>query len=163
MKRTGMISVIFALLATIIVTPAGAAKTSPVMDTRRAVATYAVPTIGSASRTGGAACLPCPTFEISKKERWVKVGVHDDASPAPVAFDIRQRSSDGDCCEIVAGPFCGSTGKRPIQSTPSSGRPPVRITPGLDVLVFVYASGDVACPGAVGTTGSVTAVFSNAP
>jgi hypothetical protein len=78
--------------------------------------------------------------------------VGDNASPDQVAFGIRQARADGSCCDKVAGPFCGTTGKRPV-----------RITPGRDVFVFVFAFGDVACPSAVGTSGTITAVFSNLP
>lgn len=152
MKRTGMVCSLFALLAATVVSPADAARSNSNKPTRRAVVTYDNPTLGSASGTGGAACLPCPSFDISKAERWVKMEVHDEASPAPVAFGIQQRRSDGTCCTEVAGPFCGSTGKQPVE-----------LTPGLDVLAYVYTSGDVICPGGVGTTGTIRAVFSNAP
>src|SRR5687768_14021709 len=114
MKRTGMVCLLFALLAATVVTPADAAKSNPQKPARRAVIAYDNPTLGSASGTGGAACFPCPTFAISKAERWVKIEVRDDASPAPVAFDIRQRGLDGACCIKVAGPFCGSTGKQRV-------------------------------------------------
>ena len=152
MKRTGMVCVLFALLAGIAVAPADASRPDTQESTRRRVVPYDNPSVGAASGTGGAACLPCPSFAISSAERWVRMEVHDEASPAPVAFDIRQRRPDGWCCQKVAGPFCGSTGKKPVQ-----------LTPGLDVFVFVFASGDISCPGAIGTTGTVRAVLSHGP
>ena len=148
MKRTWLICLVLALLAGALVVPADAAKEDPTL-TRRAVATYDNPTLGMASGTGGAACLPCPSFAVSSKDRWVKVEVVDDASPAPVAFAIRQETVDGRCCDHVAGPFCGSTGEEPVA-----------LTRGLEVYVFVFAFGDVACPGGLATTGTVTAEFS---
>ena len=152
MKRTAMVCLLVTLVAATLLAPADASSTSAEKVTRRAVATYDVPTLGSASDTIGAACLPCPSFALSAKDQWVKMEVHDDASPAPAAFDIRQEGPDGRCCEHVAGPFCGSTGKRPVE-----------ITPGLDLYVFVFATGDIACPGAFGTSGTAEAVFSNLP
>ena len=152
MKRTWLVCLALALLAGALVAPAQAAKEKRKKTTRRVVAPYDNPTLGLASGTGGAACLPCPTFDVSAKDMWVKMVIEDDVSPAPAAFGIRQSRPDGSCCDEVAGPFCGSTGRRPV-----------RISPGLDVLVYVFASGDIACPGALGTTGIVRATFSNAP
>ena len=149
MKRTAMVCLLVTLLAATLLAPADAAKRK---ITRRVVTTYDNPTLGLASGTGGAACLPCPSFAVFAADKWVQMQVDDDVSPAQVAFDIRQSKSDGSCCEKVAGPFCGSTGNQPVG-----------ITPGHDVYVFVFASGDVTCPGAAGTSGTVTAVFSNAP
>ena len=152
MKRTWLVCLVFALLASALITPANAAKSSWEEVTRRVVVDYDNPTLGSAVGTGGAACLPCPSIAVTAKDRWVTMEVNDDLSPAPVAFGIRQAKPGGGCCVEVAGPFCGSTGKQPVE-----------ITPRLDVYVFVFAFGDVTCPGAVGTTGTVTAVFSNVP
>ena len=152
MKRTAMVCLLVMVLAATLTAPVDAAKGNAGKVTRRAVATYGNPTLGSASGTGGATCLPCPSFGVARTEAWVEVEVYDDASPAPGAFGIRQARRDGTCCIDVAGPFCGSTGTHPV-----------RITRGNKVYVFVYASGDVACPGAFGTSGSVKAVFSNVP
>ena len=152
MKRASLVCLALALLAGALVAPAHAAKEKRKKITRQVVAPYDNPTFGLASGTGGAACLPCPKFAITAKDKWVKMVVADDVSPAPAAFGIRQMRLDGTCCDEVAGPFCGSTGKRSV-----------RISPGLDLLVYVYAFGDIACPGALGTTGIVRATFSNAP
>lgn len=152
MKRTRIACLLFALVAATLATPADAAKRNEREPARRATATYDNPAFGLASGAGGAACLPCPTFTVSPRERWVKMEVHDDVSPAPVAFDIRQRRPDGSCCAEIGGPFCGSTGRQPVE-----------IRPGLDVLVFVFPSGDTACPGAFGTRGTAVAVFRSDP
>lgn len=157
MKRTGMVCLLFPLLAATLAAPADAADggskgvaPSSKRSTRRAVATYDNPTFGSASGTIGEACFPCPAFATSATDASVRMTVDDDASPAPVAFEIRQLRPDGSCCDEVAGPFCGSTGKRSV-----------KIAPGLDVLVFVFASGDVVCAGGLATSGTARAVFSN--
>ncbi|MGH2806187.1 MAG: hypothetical protein ACRDKT_02820, partial [Actinomycetota bacterium] len=128
--------------------------------TRRAEATYELPYLGSPSTGGGCFSLgvasnDCPTFLTTPKENWVRMEVEDAASPTPVAFSIFQ-SNDQDPSTlestIMGGPFCGSSGKEPV-----------RIAPGVEVGVFVYASGDFVCPGAFATSGTVKAVFSNLP
>lgn len=77
-----------------------------------------------------------------------------DASGTPTAFTIAQKSDPAASltAETMGGPFCGSSGKEPV-----------KLMPGVEVVVRVYAFGDVVCPGAFGTTGTVTAVFSNVP
>lgn len=152
MKRTGLVLLAFALLAGIVVAPADAGNRNRKKVTREAVGTYDYPTFGSASTTG--ACAPChPYFPATPQERWVAVTVEDAVSPAPVAFSIKEVSPDGGRSTIEGGgPFCGSTGDRPVQ-----------IEPGLRIFVSVYAFGDVICPGAVATTGTITATFSNVP
>lgn len=151
LKRTGVVCLLFVLVAGMLVAPADAAKRKPKKVTREAVATYRYPAVGSPSTRS--ACLPCPVFTISATERWVKMEVFDDASLAPVAFSIFQNTDNNNAVlEKVGGPFCGSSGKQPVE-----------ITPGVDVGFTVYSFGDVVCPGAVGTTGTVRAVFSNVP
>ena len=152
MKRTGVICLMFALLAGGLVAPADAAKRQPKKVTREAIGTYTHPAVGSPSAPKSA-CLPCPTFEISGSERFVTMEVYDEASLAPVAFSIFQNFDQNEFVfERVGGPFCGTTGKKPVE-----------VTPGQDVGFTVYAFGDTVCPGAVATTGTVNAVFSNVP
>src|SRR5687768_3409355 len=105
MKRASFVCLVFVLLAGALVAHADAA-TYPKKVTRKATVTYENPSLGLASGTGGAACFPCPSFEISKAERWATMEVHDAVSPAPVAFEITQETPDGSCCAYVAGPFC---------------------------------------------------------
>jgi len=153
MKRTGIVCLLFALLAVTLVAPADAAKRKRKKVTREAVATYDYPTFGSATIDNGA-CAPChPYLDTSAQERWITVTVEDAASPAPVAFSIWEVAADGSRLPVEGGgPFCGSTGGQPVE-----------IRPGFRVFVAVYALGDVVCPGGISTTGTVTAVFSNLP
>ena len=150
MKRTGMVSLAFVLVAGALVAPADAGRRAPKKVTREAVGTYDHPSPGSASTK--AVCSPCGTFQISGSERWVRMEVVDDMSQNPVAFSIYQNKDGDNFFERVGGPFCGSTGKEPVE-----------ITPGEYVGFNIYAFGDVVCPGAIATTGTVTAVFSNVP
>ena len=151
MRRRGLACLLVVLLTGALVAPADAARRKPKKVTREAVGTYRYPAVGSPSTKS--ACLPCPTFEISASERWVTMEVVDDTSLSPVAFSIFQNTDDNDAVfEKVGGPFCGSSGKQPLE-----------VTPGEDVGFIVYAFGDTLCPGAIGTSGTVRAVFSNAP
>ena len=149
-KKTGLVFLLLTLLAATLVAPADAAKRNPKKVTREALITYSHPAVGSPSTKS--ACLPCPAVEISASERWVTMEVFDDNSLSPVAFSLFQNTDDDLALEGVGGPFCGSTGKDPVE-----------VTPGEAVGITVYASGDVVCPGAVGTRGTVKAVFSNVP
>ena len=152
MRRAWIAGLLLALLAGTLVTPADAAKRKPKKVTRQAQATYGSPAPISPSTAGG--CWEvgeslCPIFPISATERWVTMEVVDDASSAPVAFSIVQEDEQ---TGIRGGPFCGSTGEDPVE-----------VTPGVEVGVMIYTSGDVVCPSAVATTGTVKAVFSNLP
>lgn len=157
-KRTGSVCLLFAVLVGMLAAPADAAKRKPKRVTREVAVTYTLPFLGSPSTGGGCFTVgpvgnDCPRFVITKRERWVTMEV-DDASGTPTAFEIRQADPDGELLTstYMGGPFCGSSG--PL---------PVRLTPGLEVIVYVYSYGDFVCPGAVATTGTVSAVFSNAP
>ncbi len=155
-KRTGAVCLLFAALVGMLAAPADAAKRKPKRVAREVAATYALPFLGGPSTPGGCFTAgplgnPCPTFGTTRIERWVTMEVQD-ASGTPTAFEIHQSDDELLSSTYVGGPFCGSSG--PV---------PVRLTPGVEVIVFVYSSGDVVCPGAVGTTGTVTAVFSNVP
>ncbi len=155
MKRTGVVGFVFVLLVGTLVAPAVAAKRKPRKVTREAVMTYDYPTFASASGPADyGVCYPChPDFPTSAHERWVTVSVEDAVGPAPVAFSIWEVAPDGYQQPVEGGgPFCGSSGEQPVE-----------IRPGYEVFVYVYASGDVVCPGGFATTGTVTAVFSNVP
>lgn len=153
MKRATLVCLAVALLAGALVAPADAGKRKPKKITREAVAKYDYPVFGPASADNGA-CLPChPYLPTFADERWVRVTVEDAVSPTPVAFYIREVDPDGNRQPVEGGgPFCGSTGDQRVE-----------IRPGYRIFVSVYALGDVVCPGAVATTGTVTAVFSNVP
>lgn len=150
-----IVSVVIAALACALAIPADAATTKPKKVTRPAEDTYGLPYLISPSFPGGGCFFPvndCPGFRTSKKEQWVTMQLKD-ASGTPTAFSIWQKVDPSDLsAKRVGGPFCGSTGDDPV-----------RITGGVPVGVSVYASGDVVCAGAVGTRGTVTAVFSNVP
>lgn len=157
MKKATLICVLLALVAGALTGPSVAAKPSRKRVTRQAEATYALPYLGTASVPAGG-CVhwagvgnPCPEFPISGAERWVTMEVHD-ATGTPTAFEIAQVTADGLNVQTttVGGPFCGSSGKEPVE-----------LTPGRRLLIRVLAAGDVVCPGGFGTSGTVTAVFSN--
>ena len=156
-KRTGILCLLFVLLAGMLVESAAAGKRRPRKVTRDAEATYALPWLGTPSTAGGCVNLgvannDCPKFTISTTERWVRMEVADETG-TPTAFRITQRRDPNSLDpETHAGPFCGSSGEEPVE-----------LVPGVDVIVHVYALGDIVCPGSFGTSGTVTAVFSNVP
>jgi hypothetical protein len=147
MKRTPVACLLVALLAGTLMGPAEAARGRV---SREAVDTYELPWPGSPSISQG--CFGddnCPSFTAAKSERWVSVEVTDD-SGTPTAFRVVQiTEGDHHPTETASRPFCGSTGE------------PVKVTRGAEVAVRVYALGDAVCPGSLGTSGTVTAVFSN--
>ena len=153
MKRTGFVCLVFVLLAGALVAPADAGNRKPKKVTREVVATYDHPVFGFVFLDNGL-CAPCRAqFETSAHERWITVAVEDAVSPAPVAFLIMEVDPDGGRHQVDGGgPFCGSTGDQPVE-----------IRPGYRIFVSVYSFGDVVCPGAVATTGTITALFSNVP
>lgn len=158
MKRAAVMCVLVGLVAGALVAPAGAANSKPKRVTRSAEATYDLPYLISPSLAGGG-CFhaggignPCPVFMLEKGEQWVTMEVHD-ASGTPAAFKIWQKKDPNDLSSsTMGGPFCGTTGNEPV-----------RLAPGVEVGVSVFAFGDVICPGGFATTGTVTAVFSNVP
>ena len=150
-KRTGVVCVLVAVLVGALIAPAAHGRTKQV--TRDASVSYELPWMGNRI-AGGCGSFndvgnPCPRLPITRSERWVTMEINDD-SGTPAGFSIHQVTPDG--TELVGGPFCGSTGDKPV-----------KLMPGRTVLVKVYATGDVLCPGAFGTSGSVEAVFSNTP
>lgn len=149
MRRTGVLVVLFALLMATFVSPAEAEKRKSKSATREAVDTYGLPWLSSPSTGEGCFGDGCVRFRISESERWVTVEVNDESS-TPTAFKITQKKDAAGRAHTVGGPFCGS-----------SGDEAVKLVPGVEVFVYVYAVGDGACPGAVGTSGTVRAVFSN--
>ncbi len=153
MKKTGVACLLFALVAGTFVAPANAAKEPSRKASREAVATYELAWPSSPST--GEGCFGddnCPTFSVSRSERWVSIDV-EDASGTPTAFKIAQiTDADDSSTETVGGPFCGSSGKQPV-----------KLTPGARIIIRVYALGDTVCPGSVGTSGRIRAVFSNLP
>lgn len=150
MRRSGVVCLLFALMVGTFVAHADAAKRKPRQVTREAAENYGMPWLSSPSTGTGCFGDGCVRFRVSESERWTTMAVSDE-SGTPTAFEITQRT-DASGTETTRGPFCGSTGERPVE-----------LVPGADVFVYVYAFGDAACPGSFGTTGTVTAVFSNLP
>ena len=150
-KRTRVVCLVFALVAGAFVAPADAGKRESKKVTREAVDTYGLPWTSTPSTGEGCFGNGCVRFRISGSERWATIEVSDE-SGTPTAFKVAQKTDRGRAAETMGGPFCGSSGEKSV-----------RLVPGAEVFVYVYGFGDVDCPGSVGTTGSVKAVFSNLP
>lgn len=151
MRRTLVVCLLFTLLAGTFMMPAEAAKRKSKRVTREAVDTYGMPWLSSPSTGNGCFGDGCVGFRISGSERWVTMQVRDQ-SGTPTAFRITQKTDSARRGQTMRGPFCGT-----------SGVEPVRLVPGVEVHVYVYALGDMGCPGSFGTSGKVRAVFSNLP
>lgn len=128
---------------------------APVRVERVAEAIYDAPAFGSAS-TGGvcaAATNSCAAIPTGADDLFVKVEVKDTTG-TPVAFTLGQDTDPATLgTETRYGIFCGTTGDTPI---------PIEAV-GVELLSFVWAFGDIVCPGGVATTGTVVATFSNMP
>lgn len=158
MKKTLSVTVMMALvLGAFVAAPADAAKKKkPKKVTRTAEATYTAPGFGTASV--GIGCSPalgsCGNFGTGGKEKYLKVTLTDQTG-TPTAFSVAQDTEPGDPTNTIEtnhGTFCGTTGDEPIV-----------LVPGAEITVFIWAWGDVACPTGFGTSGTVTAEFSNLP
>ncbi len=137
------------------VAPAEAGKKKkPKRVERVAEIQYEAPAIGTPSTVG--VCFrptnSCGDIATGSTESFVKMEI-DDASGTAVAFTLGQ-DTDPDTfgTETTYGDFCGTTGDKPIQ-----------IEPGFPLIVFPWAFGDVVCPGAFGTQGTIKATLSNLP
>lgn len=130
-------------------------KKKPQRVERTAEAVYDAPALGSAD-TGGV-CLgatnSCARIATGADDKFVRVEVKD-AAGMPVAFTLGQ-DTDPDTLgtETKYGVFCGTTGDTPIAVEAA----------GVELLSFVWAFGGSKCPGAIATTGTVVATFSNLP
>lgn len=129
-------------------------KKKPVRTERVAESAYEAPAIGAPSGVG--VCFrptnSCGDIATGGDELWVKIDI-DDASGTATAFTLGQDTDpDTPGTETTFGDFCGTTGDDLIQ-----------IEPGLPLIVFPWAFGDVVCPGAFGTQGTIKATLSNLP
>lgn len=131
-------------------------KKKPKKVTRTMEAVYQLPGFGTAS--AGVACSPalgsCGNFAIGPDEHFAKISLAD-ATGTPVSFSVAQDTEPGDATNTIEtnhGTFCGTTGDKPIN-----------ILPGYEMTIFIWAWGDVLCPTGFGTTGTITAEFSNLP
>jgi hypothetical protein len=93
----------------------------------------------------------CPQIPTATTERFVRIEIEDATGTATAFFLGQNTDPDSPALEEDYGTFCGSTGKKPIRLEALGA--PLVVVP----LVF----GDVVCPGAVGTTGTVKATLSN--
>ena len=161
MRKVLAVLVMSGLLAGAMVAPADAGRRkkkkppAPVRVERTVESVYQAPALGSPS-TGGACLRPtnsCADLATGADDQYVKISV-TDATGTPVAFSLAQDTDEATVgSEVDMGDFCGTTGDVPIK---------VQV-PGVPVLTFVWAFGDVTCPGGFATTGTVTGTFSNLP
>jgi hypothetical protein len=157
MKRTFSVVMMIALvLGAFAAGPADAKKKKPKKVTRIAEAAYTAPGFGTA--TQGVGCSPalgsCGNFATGMNEKYLKVTL-TDSSGTPTAFSVAQDTEPGDATNTIEtnhGTFCGTTGDEPI-----------KLVPGAEITVFIWAWGDAVCPTGFGTSGTVTAEFSNLP
>ena len=156
MRKSLHLLLILGLLVGAMMMPAEAAKRKPKKVTRKVEATYQAPGFGTSTASVG--CSPalgsCGNFAIGPKEKYAKITL-TDSTGTPVAFSVGQDTEPGDTTNTIEtdhGTFCGTTGKKAI-----------KILPGYEMTIFIWAWGDVVCPTGVGTTGSISAQFSNLP
>lgn len=150
MRRAIAVALALGLLTGAFVGPAEAGKKKK----RVAEVTYEAPALGSPSTIG--VCFrptnSCGDIPTAATEKFVKMEI-DDASGTAVAFTLGQDTDPETFgTETTYGDFCGTTGKKAL-----------KIKPGFPLIVFPWAFGDIVCPGAFGTTGTITATLSNLP
>ncbi|MGH2729182.1 MAG: hypothetical protein ACRDJI_01075 [Actinomycetota bacterium] len=151
MRKTTAVLLLIGAIVGSLVAPADAGKKKK--KPREAVVTYASPAIGSADATG--TCPDgCPTFGVAATERYLTLKIEDDSGLAPAAT-IGQDSDPNDNFVDRIGEVCGET------------EAAIPVVPGAQVVVWVWATprlvaGGGPCLGA-GTSGTITATFSNLP
>lgn len=159
MKKTFSVLVMIGLLVGAVALPADAGKKkkkAPQRVERVAETQYAAPAIGSS--TAGGVCPnatgSCGRSATGPDDRFVKVEITDAAPGATVPFTLGQDTDPNTLgTEVIYGDYCGTTGDAPIALDVA----------GAEVLVFVWAFGDIVCPGGFATTGTVKMTFSNLP
>lgn len=157
MKKTFSVVLMIALVAAAFAAaPAEAKKKKPKKVTRTMEVPYSAPGFGTATASVG--CSPalgsCGNFAVGTADKYLKVTLTDQTG-TPTAFSVGQDTEPGDptnSIETNHGTFCGTTGDEPI-----------KLVPGAEITVFIWAWGDATCPTGFGTTGTVTAEFSNLP
>lgn len=156
MKRILVLMMVLGLVfGSIATAEAGKKKKKPKRVERVAEAAYDAPALGVAGAGGVCphATNSCAAIPTGADDKFVKIEVKD-ATGLPVAFTLGQ-DTDPDTLgtETQYGIFCGTTGDEPIAVEAA----------GVELLSFVWAFGGAECPGAVATTGTVVATFSNLP
>ena len=157
MKRFIGVAVMIGLLAGAMAAPAEAGKKKkPKKVSRTMEVPYSAPGFGTASV--GVACSPalgsCGNIAVGPDDLYGKFTL-TDSTGTPTAFSVAQDTEPGDPTNTIEenhGTFCGTTGKTPL-----------RLVPGAEITVFIWAWGDVVCPTGFGTSGVVKAEFSNLP
>jgi hypothetical protein len=144
-----MLLMIFGLVVGSVAT--AESKRKPQRTTRTIEGSYASPAIflyGSCSASDGVGCV---SFTTGPNERFVTAEVADEHG-LPVFVLIRnEQRSPAEGAETY-GTFCGKTTE------------PIAVPPGRDLQFWVGAPFAVAgCQPGAGTTGTVTATFSNLP
>ncbi len=150
MKRFFTVLTIFSLVFGSVAT--AGPKRKPQRTTRTIEGSYAAPAIfvyGSCSDSGGVGCV---SFTTGPNERFVTARAVD-AHGLPVFVLIRdEHMSDPIEGAEVYGTFCGETPE------------PIAVPPGRNLQFWVGAPFAVyACQPGAGTTGTITATFSNLP
>lgn len=155
MKRILVLMMVIGLIfGSIATADAKKKKKAPKKVERVVESKYEAPAIGAPSGVG--VCFrptnSCGDIATGGEESWVKLEVID-ATGTATAFTLGQDTDpDTPGTETTFGDFCGTTGDETIQ-----------IQPGLPLVVFPWAFGDVVCPGAFGTQGTIKATLSNLP
>jgi hypothetical protein len=121
-------------------------------DTRKATVVYSAPSYGSGDATG--VCTDqCVRFGVTGNERFLSLKITDD-SGLPPAATIGQDSDPSDNFIDRIGEICGATEE------------PIPITPGVEVVVWVWAAPRFVTGGpclGIGTAGEVEATFTTVP
>ncbi len=121
--------------------------------TRKASGAYELPAIGV---FGAGLCAPgtigCIPFPLAQGEKYVSLTIND--STGALVFASITQDIDGDNMPDESVDICGKTDK------------PVKVKPGVEVLVFIWEGPGMAesgvCAGA-SSSGTIDAVFSNLP
>ena len=156
MKKTLVVALAISLVAGALAMPATAKKKKkkPARVERVVETVYDVAAIGVGSPLGVGACPAatnsCGRAAVGADEEYVKVEIAD-ATGLPTSFTLGQDTDPGAVgTEHSLGVYCGTTGDEPI-----------KILPGVEILVFPWAVGP-ACA-SLGTTGTVSFTLSNLP
>ena len=154
MKKGVVVALILGLIASaLVVAPAEAGKKKKKKVTREVTVEYQAPALGT-PESGGVCLRPtnsCGDIPVGATEKFVLVEI-TDATGTPVAVNLGQDTDPNTLgTEVDLGTYCGTT------------EVPIPMEPGYTIVVFPWAFGGGTCPGAVATTGSVTATMSNLP
>ncbi len=158
MRKTVSLLLVAGLAAAAFAMPAEAAqkkkkKKKPQRIERVVEWRYEAPAIGTPETPG--VCLrptsSCIDIATGPDDKFLQLEA-TDASGTAVAIEIGQDTDpDNIGTEHSVGIICGATTE------------PLPLEPGAPIVGFPWALGGLACPGAVGTQGTVKATLSNMP